>query len=48
MIAILSHFSQIHIHTVLTRFLFENILEFDERTIKTVRLTAATIEELFK
>ena len=28
--------------------LFEDILEFDERIIDTVRLTAATIEELFK
>jgi len=30
------------------KFLFEDILEFDERPIDTVRLTAATIEELFK
>ena len=29
-------------------FLFEDILKFDERPIDTVRLTAATIEELFK
>jgi len=30
------------------KFLFEDILQFDERTIDTVRLSAVTIEELFK
>ena len=29
-------------------FLFDDILEFDERPIETVRLSASTIEELFK
>jgi len=34
--------------TINKSFLFEDILIFDERPVDTVRLTAATIEELFK